>query len=288
MTRMLFALALGVTLSFARPARADGPTTTECIAANELALKRVQEHKLRSAHEALLVCAKSSCPGDIRDECAHRGAEISNAVPTIVFEVKTADGHELADVKISMDGETLATHLNGTALPVDPGEHTFRFEADAHPTQELRLLIHEGEKARVERVSLGSRAQPVVSSSSRPVSPTLPSHPAQEAPSQELGAPRIAALVVGGVGLVGLGIGTYFGFSAGSIWHQAQSDCTTACGVGSTAQRERSDAGTAATISTVAFVSALAMLTTAVVVWLTAPKRSSRVGESAFFALGTF
>ena len=95
--------------------------------------------------------------------------------------------------------------------------------------------------------------------------------------------------------MVSTGVATYFGFSAGSQWHQAQSDCKTACGAGSLAQSEKTDASTTATISTIMFVASGALLATAVVLWVTAPKKhalevSPAVARDAlgFFARGTF
>ena len=54
-----------------------------------------------------------------------------------------------------MDGEPLADRLEGTAVSVDPGEHTFTFEAPGYAVATKRLMILEGQKDRREAVTLG-------------------------------------------------------------------------------------------------------------------------------------
>jgi hypothetical protein len=62
----------------ARTARAADPTTADCLAASESALKSGNEHKLRAERSQLLVCAAASCPADLRKECASRVSAARN------------------------------------------------------------------------------------------------------------------------------------------------------------------------------------------------------------------
>src|ERR1051325_1521519 len=104
---MRCALALASVL-FSLPARAADPTVSECLAASEASLKAGNEHQLRAERRSLLLCAAASCPGAVRKECLQRVEQVSNAIPSIVFEAKDENGKDLSEVKVTMDGEVLA------------------------------------------------------------------------------------------------------------------------------------------------------------------------------------
>src|SRR5882724_2327615 len=88
-------------------AQAADPTTADCLTANEKSIQLHSEHLFRAARAELLTCAAGSCPADIRTECTRRVAELNTAMPTLVFEVKDANGADLSDVKVTMDGAVL-------------------------------------------------------------------------------------------------------------------------------------------------------------------------------------
>ena len=113
-------------------------------------------HKLRDARAQLLICSAASCPGDVRDECIRRVGEVNVAMPTIVFEPKDAASSDLSAVKVTMDGAPLAERLEGTALSIDPGEHTFTFDTPGQPPIQKQFVIREGEKDRRERITFGA------------------------------------------------------------------------------------------------------------------------------------
>src|SRR5262249_44893927 len=48
-----------------------------------------------------------------------------------------------------VDGALLREHLDGGAVPVNPGNHTFRFEAEGRAPIELKVLVTEGEQGRL-------------------------------------------------------------------------------------------------------------------------------------------
>ena len=97
-------------------------------------------------------------------------------------------------------------------------------------------------------------------------------------------ARRVSALVVGGVGLSGVVVGSVFGAMAKSQWSATLDQCKerdprrcTAEGVDRGGR-----AKTSATISTVGFVAGGAGLAAAAILWFTAPARHApaRVGWS--------
>ena len=171
-------------------AHAGEPTVKECLAASEASLKLGSEYKLRAERAQLLICASASCPSDIRKECLRRVDEVNAAIPSIVFEAKDAEGNDLTAVKVTMDGEVLTERLRGIALPVDPGEHSFRFEVAGSPSIEKPLVIREAQKDRHETVIItasGSAAKKVDSAQSSPASPKA-DQPNGSASSQTNGA----------------------------------------------------------------------------------------------------
>jgi hypothetical protein len=134
------------------------PTTPECLAASDASLKLGNDHKLRAERAQLLVCADASCPADIRLECARRVDEVNARVPTLIFAAKDASGADLSAVKVTMDGEVLAERLEGTAFPIDPGEHTFTFETAGQAPVTRTLIIQEAQKDRHESIAFGAPA----------------------------------------------------------------------------------------------------------------------------------
>src|SRR5438105_11962894 len=105
-TSLLFTAAAAALLCGAT-ARADDPTTADCLGASEASLKLGNEHKLRAERAQLLVCATATCPADIRKECLARVDEVNAQIPTVVFSAKDPSGADLSAVKVTMDGETL-------------------------------------------------------------------------------------------------------------------------------------------------------------------------------------
>ena len=116
-------------------------------------------------------------------------------IPTTWASLAAKDGAgvDLTAVTVSMDGEPLTDTLSGTAVAVDPGEHTFTFDAagQARVTKK-QGLIQQAQKDRSELVTFGTT--PGLLPAARSASP----QPAS--PPSGLGTQKILALVAGGVG----------------------------------------------------------------------------------------
>jgi hypothetical protein len=259
-------------------AHAEDPTTADCLAASEAALKSGNDHKLRAERSQLLVCAAASCPSDIRKECASRVDEVNVQIPTLIFEARDPSGSDLNAVKVTMDGEVLAERLEGTALSIDPGEHTFTFETANQGPVTKKFTIQEAQKERRELITFGA-----ATTAPNPVTPTpqptsaqsLPESPPSVNGNQGLGTQKILAIVAGGIGVVGLGIGSAFGVIAMSQKSDAQSacpgsQCTTQVGV-----NKWNTAGSTGNVSTIAFVIGGLGVAGAAVLWFTAPTLAS-------------
>jgi hypothetical protein len=238
------------------------PTTADCLAASEASFASRDEHRLRTERSQVLVCAATSCPATVRKECIRRAEEISVAIPTIIFEARDSAGNQLSAVKVTMDGEVLAERLEGTALSVDPGAHTFVFETVGQLKLEKQFVISAAQKDRLERINLG---------------PPVPSAGAREQTRQVrsgLGTQRILAIAAAGIGVVGIAVGGVYGLVTLSKRDDARSACPNLCAdTGGVAKW--SDAKSAGNISTAAFVVGGLALTGGAVLWFTAPSDGS-------------
>jgi hypothetical protein len=302
------ALAVAATIAFASaPAMAD-VTKEQCIDANGKAQDLRRSGKLAAAGEQLRVCAAPSCPAMVRDDCTKRLDELDRAQPTIVFDAKDGAGNDVGQVRVTMDGAVLAAKLDGAALAVDPGEHTFTFEAPGKPAVTKTFILKEAEKARRERIVLGGVAQAAASAPIGPPSPAAaaaapsparapvaaastppaaqaPSEPApSSAPAGGGGGRKTLGLVLGGAGVVGVAVGSVFGLLASSSWNNAKNMCSAGSCPGSTRGQAQSDHDTAVTdgtVSTIAFVAGAALVAGGVVLFATAPSSGSGDASSA-------
>jgi hypothetical protein len=272
-----------------RTAHAAAPTTADCLGASEAALKSGNDHKVRAERSQLLVCASASCPADIRKECAKRVDEVNAQIPTIIFGAKDASGADVSTVKVTMDGEVLAGRLEGTALSIDPGEHTFTFETANQPRVTKTFTIQQAQKDRRELITFG-----VATTAPSPLAPTprpigdqaLPENPPGTDGHQGLGTQKILAIVAGGIGVVGLGLGTAFGVMAISQKSDAQntcagSQCATLDGV-----NKWNKAGSTGNVSTIGFVIGGVGVAGAAALWVTAPGSRGGAGPQVGFGPG--
>ncbi|MCL2448723.1 MAG: hypothetical protein FWD17_07245 [Polyangiaceae bacterium] len=275
----------GALLAFApRPAGAVNPTLAQCIAANEDAIQARHQHKLREARARSLACAFPSCPGELRDACDLRVRDLNAAIPSIVFLARDEVGHDLVDVRVRMDGEIVGESLDGTAIAVDPGQHTFSFEATGRPPVEESLVVSEGEKDRREIVTLPSGEAP--SATAQPAGGSEAAPDAPPVPGQSAGrVQRTAGIVIGAVGLLGLGVGGVGWGLAASRWSKARADCNgqlVSCTyAGTPGARAEKAANTFATVADVGFIAGGALVVGGVVAFLTAPKGIRREPRSA-------
>jgi hypothetical protein len=271
-------------LAFApAPARAD-VTKDQCIAANGKGQELRRERKLSAAREQLHTCADASCPAMVRDDCVKRLDELERAQPSIVFDVKDTRGIDVIDVRVSVDGQVLADHLDGSALRIDPGVHVFTFEVTGQPAVTDKLLVREGEIGRHEPVVVTVAAGAAPPGPAQEEGPPSPPPESLSAPAESgsssgrRSTQRVVGLVTGGVGVAGLAAGTVFGLMSGSAWSKAKDACggsTTACMDVPSGQSHRSTAEGDATVSTVAFIAGGVLLATGAVLFLTAGHEKS-------------
>jgi hypothetical protein len=260
-------------LSFSLAAQADEITAS---------IRLDNEHRLRAERTQLLVCASASCPVDVRNECVHRVDEVNSAIPTIIFGARDGEGNDLSAVRVIMDTEVLTDRLQGLAIPIDPGAHTFIFETALQQSVWKSFVILQGQKNRTEVITFSAVPRPPSAdgaSRSRALETLITPPP----PARDTGAtftPRqkwATGLAV--IGVVGLGLGTGFGWRARIDRDDARELCPGTC----TDQRgvdRWHEAKRAGNFATAAFVAGGIGVAAATLLWLTATP-SSTVADNA-------
>lgn len=256
----MVALVAGAASSW--PVTAGADTKQDCLAAYDKSQTLLQGNKLLAAREQLLVCGRAACPGFVADDCGKWLSDVDNRTPTIVIEARGPDGQDAVEVTVEVDGAPFLSRIEGKALPIDPGEHVFRFQMAGTPAIERRLVIHESVKGRRIQVEFQPDKPDAGAAAPRPELATTP------APRSKVPA---SVYLLGGVGLAGIASFTYFGLDYDSRLNDLDS-CKPNCEV------SRTDRANVSRV--IAFVSAgvgVAAIGTAAVLFLT----SSRPAEPA-------
>lgn len=211
-------LTLAMAMSFATTAVA-GPNKATCVAEYEETQKLKKSNKLIEAKKHALVCASDGCPAAVRNDCTSWSADFDQTIPTIVLVVTDSDGKDVTDAVAYIDGEKVTSHVEGNAISLDPGKHKLRVEREGYDTIEQDVVAHEGDKNRSVSVKF-----PKKGGDDKPVAPP----PVDTAPVSR--PVPVAAWVLGGVGIVGVGAFAAFGLMGSSKKSDLDSrNCKPAC-----------------------------------------------------------
>jgi hypothetical protein len=175
-------------------------------------------------------------------------------------------GADLPDLIIRCDGSPVRRALWGAPIPVDPGEHAIEASAPKKkPWRAVAKVLSDGDVQTVTLTRLEdatSTPAPTPSSASEP--PTAPVPAVRMSEHHGLSTRRTIALVSTSVGLVGVGIGSYFGVLAIQRHGEAGGTCTALpCD-----SAVNSQAASAADASTASFAVALVGLALGAFLWL--------------------
>lgn len=180
----------------------------------------------------------------------------------------------LDGLEILRDGKPVARALWGTPIPVDPGEHALEVRAPGHETHRTTFRGEGEGKTATLRLPALKRVEGAPADATEPAATGSGSAAVGvDATPSDGTAQRTTGLVLGGLGVVGVGVGSFFGLRAIQKNKDAEescsgSSCSTPGGVDLT-----NDALSAARISNVAFLAGGALLAGGVVLYLTAPKQ---------------
>lgn len=184
---------------------------------------------------------------DREDAARAKIAELEPRVSRVTITAK--------DVIVSIDGVALPAASIGTAIPIDGGTHIVEASAPEHVTRKTEFTIApEKDRKEVEIAPLDPAPKDVAPK-------PIVEKPAPPQP-KPIDRPHGSALpyVVGGVGVIALGVGGYFGVNAISARKDVETNCPGDVCTDPAMVDRNGDAKRAATISNIAIgVGALAV-----------------------------
>jgi hypothetical protein len=233
-------VALAVSCSATTAPAAD---KVRCTAAYEQGQELRRQDKLSASRSQLIIC-EQTCPKTLVADCKKWRTEVEALMPTVRLRATDAQGHP-AEARVLLDGTLLLDRLVDDPVPVDSGDHTFRFESPAGLTADVHVSLHGGERAREIEAVLAPA----------PVPPP-------PATSGELPPIPLVSYVLGGVGVVGLGLAGVLTLKGHVDAGHLQSTCAPGC--------SPDDVNSIATLYDIAWVSAgvgVAALAVGLVLW---------------------
>ena len=218
---------------------------------------------------------------DKRADIAHQHAQALEAKLNRLT-ITVAPTVPQANLSILRDGVPVASAELGLAVPVDPGDHAVVVSAPGHAPR--TLSAHTGPEAPTATVRIDSLDETPAGTPTPAPTPTQtsPEQPATS-PEQPAGSSedtgktrRLLSFGAMGLGVVGLGVGTVFGFLAKSKLDASNNGpCNSADRCSSEGLSDRKDAETFATVSTIGFIAGGVLAAGGVVLFLTAPPSTS-------------
>lgn len=246
------ASALAQKASSSPPAAGAPPNDDACIAASDASITARKAGKLLEARTQLATCAAATCPDVVRTSCEQRLNDVTARLPSIVFDVKDPDGHDVTPVKLTIDGILYTERLGGASVTLDPVDHAFTFEVSGQAPVTTHFVLHERE-ARRELITIGTTAKPA------PVPPPEPPPPpivdgGRGARGDGTSTRRTVGYSLVGVGVIAAGFASAFGLDAMNKQSDSKAQCPTKNTCYAPGKTLIDDAKTDATVSTVLFV----------------------------------
>jgi serine/threonine-protein kinase len=187
---------------------------------------------------------------------------------------------------IRRSGQAIARVLWGVPLPVDPGSQQIDVEAPGYRAWSTTVLVGENgasASVRIPPLERAAEATPLAQTTpaEQPATATMPPEPPPPAADAGAGAAqRTLGFVVGGVGIVGMGVGGYFGLRAISKNDDAEEFCP---GGGAECGDDRGieltdDAKSAATIANIGVIGGAVLTGIGLFIVLSAPDDAPSTG----------
>lgn len=193
------------------------------------------------------------------------------------LELRVPATHRVPGLELRINDEIVPAASWNTGMPVDPGKTRVEARAPGKKPWSVEVTVAVGPSSQVVEVGeLVDAPQSMSTDSASVLSEKL-------APHDPGATQRTIGYVIGAVGVVGLAVGGYFGYHAMDLNKQSKAQCRAddpnACT--SEGAATRSDAQSAATISTISSISGGVLVGTGLTLVLTAPSaHSSRAGSA--------
>jgi len=192
-----------------------------CRAAYERGQQLKLEGQPSQARVALRVCSEA-CPPPFATDCDRWSKEVEALLPTVRLGARGANGERLDDVRVLVDGQLLADPLPLTAVSVDPGIHSFRFERAGFTPVDVRVNLEPGEREREVVVTISESRRGPTSSTGAASEVGLVTDDGSR-PS------RVPAYVFGGVGLAALALASGLAVKGHLDRSELADTCSPAC-----------------------------------------------------------
>jgi hypothetical protein len=227
--------------------------------------------------------AQTSGQTDRAKTAQDRAARLEPELARLTIDIST-EARAIPGLTVRRGASSVALQLSGVAVPVDPGEIVVEAAAPGHATFSTKLVVSARSRGQVSipplaELPASERVAPTAESSAQPAQPLAP--PRSDEPAapvaKKSGFPVLPVLL-GGVGLVGIGVGSYFGLRAISAAGDARDLCP-----GGRCREKRGDdlmddANSFARISNVTFGIGAGALAAGIVVYLLMPSGDSTAG----------
>ena len=189
-------------------------------------------------------------------------ANLEKSMPSLRINVPSL----VTDLSISRSGELVPDTEWGKPIPVDPGTIEIRATAPGRKSWSQTVQAPAGHEAievnvpELKSEKPDAEPAPAASSTSKGAEPAAKTEPKQppadepaRQPAEAAGGSIVPGLLVTGVGVVGIGLGSVFGLRAMSKNSDSKNYCNASNECAPQGGTLRDDAKSAATISTIAF-----------------------------------
>lgn len=225
--------------------------------------------------------ANAAGKADVEKRALAKAAALEPTLAKLTIAVDAAS--DVAGLDVKRDGVGVGHAEFGTAIPVDPGAHVVEAAAPKKKTFTAKVDVAPRQTDAKVTIALEDEPQsaaPAPAAALPPVGPTAPPAPEQPRAASGGGGLKVAGLVTGAVGVLGLGAGAVFGFIAKSKNDQAlePQNCRTSTLCTQAGLSLTDDAKRAATLSTVSFVAGGVLVAGGLTLWLTAPSAERSAG----------
>jgi hypothetical protein len=250
--------ALCTTAAAAGPKVSKKSICTPAAAAYKEAVVQNKAGHAREARASLATCMEATACAGLIPKCKALSDKIAEHMSSVIPVVVDESGTPQLDIQVKVDGEPLASHIDGMAVLVEPGAHDFTFSNAQGVVATQKVLVLEGQKDRAVTVTIGGQSQAAVASAPapRPAAPPKPDakpEPATEpekaaepekTPAEETATtshvestggrswamPKsVIPYVIGGVGVAGVAAGTLLTFWGNKDNSDLESACSPNC-----------------------------------------------------------
>jgi serine/threonine-protein kinase len=217
-----------------------------------------------------------------------RAAQLQRQLALVTIQI-APEAQQIAGLRVQCGPVPVDVSLAEVMVPVDPGEVSVEASAPGYAPFTRSLQVEQRGRGTIvipvlTRLETSSVAAPV--SGAVAPAPVVVSEPgtaavppqAATADSDARGVP-VASLVLGGVGIVGLGVGSYFGIKAMSDADDANELCPDGKCTSQRGEDLMQDARTSATVSNISFAVGIASIATGLVLYLMDPGSESAAAD---------